>query len=93
MEAQMTLPTAATAEVEAQYATEMRERAEARLANINRRDAVRLEADKAGRIAASEARRIVYLENGYKECTQEGCSTLASPTFDRCIPHSQADNA
>lgn len=93
MEAQMTLPTAATAELEAQYATEMRERAEARLANINRRDLVRQEADRAGRLAANEARRLIYISNGYRECTSEGCSTLASPTFDRCIPHSQADNA
>ena len=94
MEVQMSLPSLATAEMEVTYQSELRtntqERAKARIANIARRDAVRAEAERAGRLAANEARRAVYLANGYRECEQDGCKTLTSPGFDRCIPHSQA---
>ena len=93
MDVQMSLPALATAEMEATYQSELRpqaeDRAKARIGNIARRNAVRAEADRAGRLAASQARRVVYLANGYRECHENDCRTLVTPGYDRCIPHSQ----
>lgn len=91
---QMSLPTLATAELEAMYEVERKtniaEAARARTANVARRNAVRMQADRAGRLAANQARRSVYLANGYRECAHVNCSTLVSPGYELCIPHSQA---
>ena len=62
--------------------------AKARAHNIARRTLVREQADRAGRIAASLARRAVYIENGYRPCERPGCETLVTPGYGLCIPHS-----
>lgn len=94
---QIPLPTLATAELEAAYgehlAREREDAIKARTENIARRNAVRMEADRAARMAANEARRLIYLGHGYRECTQAGCQTLTSPGYDLCIPHTQAKTA